>query len=28
LKMCQELGFELFMDPEDASVTLVRLSLF
>jgi len=28
LKMCQELGFELLMDPEDASATIVRLSLF
>jgi acetyltransferase len=27
LKMCRELGFELLMDPEDASVTIVRLSL-
>ena len=28
LKMCQELGFELLMDPEDASVTIARLSFF
>jgi acetyltransferase len=28
LKMCQDLGFELLMDPEDARVTIVRLSLF
>lgn len=28
LKMCQEFGFELLMDPEDARVTIVRLSLF
>jgi acetyltransferase len=27
LKMCQEFGFELLMDPEDAAVTIVRLSL-
>jgi acetyltransferase len=27
LKMCQEFGFELPMDPEDAAVTIVRLSL-
>jgi hypothetical protein len=26
--MCQELGFDLLMDPEDASVTIARLSLF
>jgi acetyltransferase len=28
LKMCQEFGFELLMDPEDPRVTIVRLSLF
>jgi acetyltransferase len=27
LKMCQELGFEQLMDPDDPSVTIVRLSL-
>jgi acetyltransferase len=27
LKMCQEFGFELLMDPDDSGVTIVRLSL-
>ena len=27
LKMCQEFGFELLMDPDDPHVTIVRLSL-
>jgi len=27
LKLCRELGFALLMDPEDAGVTIVRLSL-
>ena len=27
LKMCQEFGFELLMDPDDPGVTIVRLSL-
>jgi len=27
LKLCRELGFVLLMDPEDAGVTIVRLSL-
>jgi hypothetical protein len=25
--MCQELGFELLMDPTDANVSIARLSL-
>ena len=28
LKICQKFGFELLMDPDDSSVTIVRLSLF
>jgi acetyltransferase len=28
LKMCREFGFEFLVDPEDARVTIVRLSLF
>jgi acetyltransferase len=27
LKMCQEFGFELLMDPDDPRVTITRLSL-